>query len=147
MRPYVTFRHSAELIPLSDEDGVVAARGADWFVALLRRIPGFSLDDELVQEDWGVVLFARFEQKQFWLGLSYWPEGEQVWLAHVHQRGFFQRFGPSGRRALEGLLAAVDAVLVGDPAVSDVAWYEEGQMAARERGLFDGPVGDKKPVV
>ena len=55
MRTNVTFRHPAKFVAFSDEDGVLAASGAGWFVDLLRRVPALEVDDDLCQEDWGIV--------------------------------------------------------------------------------------------
>lgn len=60
MRTHVTFRHPAEFVgDLEDGGGVLAVPGAQWFAALLRRVPGVEIDKDLCQEDWGVVFFAR----------------------------------------------------------------------------------------
>lgn len=46
MRTNVTFRHPAEFIGTEEDGGgVLAVRGADWFAALLRRVPGLELDE------------------------------------------------------------------------------------------------------
>ena len=50
MRTHVTFRHPTEFVPLSDEDGVLAVRGAAWFAAMLRRVPGLEIDGDPCQE-------------------------------------------------------------------------------------------------
>src|SRR6266480_712439 len=107
MRTNVRFRHPAEFVPVSDEDGILAVSGAQWFVSLLRRVPGLEIDDELCQEDWGVVAFVRRHQKHFWIGLSFWPDGEHTWLAHVHHRSFawLQRLSPSGKIELNRLVS------------------------------------------
>src|SRR5689334_22419672 len=76
VRINVTFRYPAEFVPLSDEDGILAVPGAEWFVKLLRRVPGLELDEQLCQEDWGVVIFGRRAAKKFWIGLSLRPDGE-----------------------------------------------------------------------
>jgi hypothetical protein len=113
MRANVTFRHPAEFV--GDEDdggGVLAVRGAEWFAALLRRVPGLELDDDFCQEDWGVVFFARRKQKKFWIGLSGW-DVEGAWLAHFHHGSFawLQRFSSTGKSELKRLLVDVHDVL------------------------------------
>src|SRR6516162_6681702 len=102
MRTNVTFRHPAEFVPLSVEDGILAVSGAQWFAALLRRIRGLEIDEDLCQEDWGVVFFARRNQKKFWIGLSAW-DSEGAWLAHFHHGSFarLQRFSSSGKKELK----------------------------------------------
>ena len=72
MRTNVTFRHPAEFVPVSDADGILAVGGAQWFAALLRRVPALEVDEDLCQEDWGVVLLVRRNQRKFWIGLSAW---------------------------------------------------------------------------
>lgn len=140
MRTNVTFRYPAEFVPVSDEEGILAVGGAHWFVALLRRLPGLQIDDELCQEDWGVVLFARHEQKKFWIGLSSW-DFEHTWLAHFHHDSFawLQRLGSSGKSALQRLLSDVHEILAREPAVSDIIWYEESQMGKLRPAGFPTP--------
>jgi hypothetical protein len=31
-----------------------------------------KIEEDLCQEDWGVVLFARRKRKKFWIGLNAW---------------------------------------------------------------------------
>jgi hypothetical protein len=130
MRNNVTFRYPAEFIPLSENDGILATRGADWFVSLLRRIDGLSVGDELCQEDWGVVVIAERGGKRFWIGLSFWPEGEQAWLAHFHHRSFawLQRWSTSGNRGLDRLISDFHSMIESEPLVRDIAWYHEREM-------------------
>ncbi len=131
MRTNVIFRHPAEFEPLSPDDGILSAAGADWFVALLRQIPGLYIESELCQEDWGVVAFVQINGKRFWIGLSSWPEEEQMWLAHFHHHSFawLQRWTQAGKDELQKLVLAAHAALSGDPAVSRLAWYRERDMA------------------
>src|SRR5260370_40021247 len=98
MRTNVAFRHPAVFVPVSDNDSILAVGGVQWFVALLRRVPDLQITDELCQEDWGVVLFVRREQKEFWIGLSMWSE-EHEWLGHFYQGLFawWQRVPSSGQ--------------------------------------------------
>jgi hypothetical protein len=37
MRAHVTFRYPAEFVPLSKEDGILAARGAQWLTLRIAR--------------------------------------------------------------------------------------------------------------
>ena len=144
MRTNVRFRHPAEFIPVSDEDGILGVGGAQWFVSLLRRVPGLQIDEELCQEDWGLVIFVQRNKKKFWIGLSQWPNSEQAWLAHCHHRSFawLQRFSSSGKRELERLVSDVHRALVSEASVSAVVWYEESQMRKAQPDGFAAPVGD-----
>ncbi len=131
MRTHVTFLNPAEFIGASqDGGGVLAVRGAQWFAALLRRIPGLQIDEDLCQEDWGVVFFARRNQKKFWIGLSAW-DSDGAWVAHFHHGSFawFQRFSSSGRNELKRLLTEVHQMLTKEPATSNIAWHEEREMS------------------
>jgi hypothetical protein len=124
IRTNVSFRYPAEFVAISDVDGVLAISGAQWFVDVLRRIPRLEVNDNLCQEDWGVVAFIRRNSKKFWIGLSLWPEGEHAWLAHFHHGPFawWQRLSPSGQHELRQLVADAHDVLASDPAVYDVVW-------------------------
>ncbi len=130
MRTYVSFRHPAEFVPFSENDGILAVGGAQWFVSLLQRVPGLQLDERVCQEDWGVVVFAKRNQKRFWIGLSMWPDGEHAWLAHVHHGSFawLQRLSSSGKKEMKSLLTDIHDVLSSDPVVSAITWYEESEM-------------------
>jgi hypothetical protein len=141
MRTNVTFRHPGEFVPLSDEDSVLAASGAQWFAALLRRVAGLEIDNGLCQEDWGVAVFARRNQRKFWIGLSAWNT-DGSWLAHFHpgSLAWLQRFSSSGKRELERLLADVHEVLAAHPAISDIVWYEESEMSKPQPAGFSTPV-------
>jgi hypothetical protein len=141
MRTNVTFRHPAAFVPISEEDGTLSVGGAGWFVSLLQRVNGLQVEGELCQEDWGVVVFARRGQKRFWIGLSVWPDGERAWLAHVHHGSFawLQRLSPSGKRALQRLVSDVHGVLKSDPAVSEIAWYDENEMRTANPKGFPTP--------
>lgn len=131
MRNNVTFRFPAEFVPVSDEDGILSTAGADWFVSLLRRVAGLSVQSELFQEDWGVVIFAERDGNRFWIGLSLWPEDEPAWLAHFHHHSFawLQRWSAAGKRELERLVSDFHSVLASEPAVRDIAWYRERDMS------------------
>jgi hypothetical protein len=142
MRTNVTFRHPAEYVGDSEDGGgVLAVSGAHWFAALIKRVPGLQLDEELCQEDWGVVFFARRNQKKFWIGLSAW-DCESVWLAHFHHGSFawLQWFTAAGKNELKRLLANVHDVLASEPAISEIAWHEESEMRKPEPAGFPTPV-------
>jgi hypothetical protein len=141
MRNSVIFRHPAGFVPLSYEDGVLAVSGAQWFIPLLRQVPGLQIDDELCQEDWGVVVFARRERKKFWIGLSFWPDGEHLWLAHFHHGSFawLQRLISSRKSELQKLVLNFHETLAKEPAISDIVWYEEGTLKQAN------PTGFSKP--
>ena len=126
---------------LSDEDGILAVDGAKWFVDMLSRIPGLQIDNELCQEDWGVAIRARRDGKKFWIGLSFWPDGENAWLAHFHHGSFawLQRISPSGKRALNRLVSDVHNLLANDPLVSNIVWYDECEMTKASPTGFATP--------
>jgi hypothetical protein len=141
MRTNVTFRHPAEFVgDQEDGGGVLAVRGAQWFAALLRRVSGLEFAKDLCQEDWGVVFFARRNQKKFWVGLSAWGSG--TWLAHFHHGSFawLQWFSSSGEIELNRLLADVHDVLASEPAITEIAWHEESEMGRPEPLGFPTPV-------
>lgn len=142
MRTNVTFHHPAEFVSFSDEDGVLSVGGAQWFVTLLRRVPGLEINEKLCQEDWGVAIFAKRADRKFWIGLSMWPDGEHAWLVHFHHGSFawLQRFSSSRQRELQKLACDVHRVLTSEPLVSDVVWYDESQMRKAEPDGFATPV-------
>ena len=127
MKPctHVTFRHPAEVVD-DEYGGILLVRDAQWFAALLHRVPDLEIED--LQEDWGVMWFARRNGKEFWMGLSFWDEG--CWIAHFHHGGWvpwrwptwFQPLSSSGKNEFKRLLADVHEVLVSEPAISDIGW-------------------------
>ncbi|WP_425618426.1 hypothetical protein NA78x_002131 [Anatilimnocola sp. NA78] len=142
MRTNVTFRHPAEFVgDQEDGGGILAVRGAQWFAALLRRVPGLELDEDLCQEDWGVVFFARRNQRKFWIGLSV-GDTEGSWLAHFHHGSFalLQRFSSSGKAELERLLADMHTVLKSESAVSGISWHDEKAMRDPAPRAFATPL-------
>lgn len=134
MRTNVTFQHPAKFVPLSGADGILSVGGARWLVLLLCQVAGLRVDDELCQEDWGVVLFASHDGKPFWVGLSAWPDQEEGWLVHFHHHhnAWIQRFSKAGRAALERLVAEFHAVPASDPQVSAIAWCEDCEIRRAE---------------
>ncbi len=130
MRNNITFRYPAEFVPISEDEGILSVTGATWFVSLLQRIDGLSLQSALCQEDWGVVVFAERGGKRFWIGLSPGPEDEQGWLAHFHHHSFawLQRWSMAGKRELERVIGDFHLVLLSDPLVQDIAWYYESDI-------------------
>jgi len=133
MRTHVTFRHPADFVRVSDEDGILSVAGADWFVSLLRRVPNLDLRDDLCQEDWGIVAFAQRAERKFWVGLS--AEEEGAWIAHFHHGSWvwLQRFSPSANRELRRLTQDFHHVLANEAAVSEVTWYREGDMMTQRQ--------------
>jgi hypothetical protein len=141
MRNNVTFRHPAEFVGDSEDGGgVLAVSGALWFEALLQPVPGLEINGDPCQEDWGVVFFARRNQKKFWIGLGGWDEG--TWLAHFHHGSFawLQSLTSSGKAELARLLADVHGVLTADPAITKIAWHEEREMSKPQPAGFSTPV-------
>ncbi len=140
MRTNVLFHHPAEF--LSHSGSILCVHGAQWFVALLRQVPDLEVVEPLCQEDWGVVVLARRGRRRFWIGLGAWPENGHAWLAHFHHGSFawLQRFSLAGHRALEQVLTEVHRVLTSEPLISNVVWYEEGQLDRAEPRGFPTPV-------
>jgi hypothetical protein len=141
MRTHVTFRHPAEFV--GDEDdggGILVVSGARWFADLLKRVPRLELDENLCQEDWGVVFRARHDKKTFWIGLSAWNEG--AWLAHFHHGSFawLRSFSSAASNQLKHLLADVHDALASEPAISQIAWHEESELSKRKPMGFPTPV-------
>jgi hypothetical protein len=142
MRTNVTFRHPAEFVgDQEDGGGILAVRGAQWFAGLLRRVPALQLDEDLCQEDWGVVFFARRNQKKFWVGLSAW-DSEGAWVAHFHHGSFawLQRFSLTGKNELKRLLADFHNVLSSESLVTEIVWHEESERSKPEPAGFPTPV-------
>ncbi|HJT33222.1 MAG TPA: hypothetical protein VJ783_14355 [Pirellulales bacterium] len=141
MRTNVTFRHPTEFVPFSDDEGILAVSGAQWFASLLQRVPGLQVNEDLCQEDWGVVFFAQRNRNKFWIGLSAW-DVDGAWNAHVHHGSFAwsQWFSSSGKNELGRLLADLHKVLASETAISQIAWHEESEMKTPH------PVGFPTPV-
>jgi hypothetical protein len=141
IRTNVTFQHPAEFVGDSEDGGgVLAVRGAHWFAELLRRIPALQIDEDLCQEDWGVVFFGRRNQRRFWIGLSAW-DAQGAWLAHFHHASFawLQRFSSSGENELKHLVAGFHEVLTTEPTISGIAWHEESEMSKPQPASFPTP--------
>jgi hypothetical protein len=130
MRNNVTFQYPAEFVPVPEDDGILSVAGTEWFIQLLQRIDHLSVEKELCQEDWGVVAFAQRNGKRFWVGVSFWPEGEHAWIAHFHHHSFalLQRWSAAGKREFERLVNDFHSVLATDPKVHNIAWYRESDM-------------------
>ncbi len=123
MRTNVSFRFSTEFVGAAESDDILGVNGVSWFIERLQRIPELSLASSLVQEDWGVVVFAERRKRRFWIGVSLFEE--DTWIAHVHHRSVLQRLSPSGRRQLQALTQDLHVALSSDAAVSDVRWYRQ----------------------
>lgn len=143
MRTHVTFRHPEKFVPVSDAEGILATSGAQWFTTLLRKVPDLEVVDDLCQEDWGVVIFARRNGKSFCIGLGWW-ESEGVWLADFHHGvwSWLQRFSASGKSELRRLLADVHSMLTSEPTVSTVQWHDEKAMHSPTPTPFATPLDD-----
>lgn len=145
MRDNVTFVHPAAFVGVSaEDDGILSVAGAEWFAAILRRIPGLEVQAELCQEDWGVVVFASRGPARFWIGLSLWPDTPQGWLAHLHVGPYsvFEHLrgaAKSARAVLPTLARDLHRVLGADPAVSGVTWYREKEMGLPEPSGASAP--------
>jgi hypothetical protein len=139
MRNHVTFAYPAEFVPVSEDDGILAVSGSRWFESLLRRLPGLAINQEPLQEDWGVVIYASRNRTRFWIGLSQWNH-EGAWLAHFHLKSSWLGWASaSAKRELASLLSAVHAVLRSDPAVTAIAWHTEGGLDAPCPVCFPSP--------
>jgi hypothetical protein len=142
MRTNVSFSYPAEFVSDSYEGSpALSINGAHWFVELLSRVPALHIDENLCQEDWGVVLFVRRNQKKFWIGLSTWST-EGYWLVHFHHGSFawFQRINSSGKEELKSLLTEFHKVLMSEPAISGVVWYKESEMCKPEPVCYSAPI-------
>jgi hypothetical protein len=129
MRDHVRFHADKEFVGTEEngEAGVLSVDGAGWFLELLAVVQGLAVEPRLCQEDWGVVIFAERDGKRFWIGLTWWPEGEGEWLVHVHHDSFAlrQRLSRTGKEALVRLIADLDNALRWAPGVSGVVLSEE----------------------
>ena len=125
-RTVVRFGHPAPFIPYSPDDGILSTKGVEWFVSILRDVRCLKVDPDLIQEDWGVVVFVELNDEKFWCGIS--AEEDGYWLAQLHLRGLalLRRIGRSGNRQLERLSAALHVTLEADPSVSEIDWRPSG---------------------
>jgi hypothetical protein len=130
MRNTVTFKFPAPIVAAPDYEGILGVEGATWFFDLLRSIPGLDVEAELVQEDWGVVVFAQRGGRSFWIGLSAMEEHE--WVAHVHHGSFawLQRFSSAGKAGLREVASELDRALRGAGA-SSIQWFREDDTSLR----------------
>ena len=127
MRKSVIFKFPAELIPVSEEDGILSTTGALWFRDLLNKVPHLEVDNDLLQEDWGVAILARRNNKRFWIGLNFWDEN--TWLAHFHHRTFALLQRLTGTSELNNLVFAFHDILKAEAQVSGIEWYEQKNLA------------------
>ena len=130
IRNYVTFRCPIVFVPVSEDEGILAVAGTAWFLSLLKRVDGLAVRDDICQEDWGVVFFAKRAQLRFWIGLSAWPSDEGMWLAHFHHDSFAwrQRWSAAGQSELERLTYDIQSVLEGNPAISNAIWHSKHEL-------------------
>ena len=120
MQNEFTFRYPEPGVTTNEDgSGVLSIRGAGWFADFLRRIPNLDVDGDLCQEDWCVVVFARREGREFWVGISSAGEGE--YDVHFHHGSFawLQRMTPGGRAALARLIDDFRIVASEDEAVTE----------------------------
>lgn len=144
MRNYAIFHYLPEFGADSDEDGILTVEGAKWFLKLLRRIPEIHVDENLCQEDWGVVFFANRDCGRFWIGLSLWPDGECAWLVHLHHHAFawLQKLSRAGREKLNRLIIDLSRVLSTDSMVTDIQWHRDSDM---KKGKPQGTASPNEP--
>jgi hypothetical protein len=143
MRNNVTFCHPAEFVSISEGDEILSTTGAAWFIDLLSAVPGLEIDSRLCQEDWGVVAFLQRGGKRFWVGLSFWPDGDHSWLAHFHHRSsaWLQRVTKSGNAEFERLIKDFHTVLSNSPSIAEVSWYGEREIAKPNAPGSASPIG------
>jgi hypothetical protein len=127
----VTFKYPAPYVGAPKSEDILGIEGATWFVEILRRIPSIEIDPELVQEDWGILVWVRRGGKAFWIGLS--SEGDEAWIAHVHHDAWIQRVTPSGKRARYELVRALERALH-DAGATSMLWFEERDISLRQPG-------------
>jgi hypothetical protein len=128
MRSHVTFRHPAEFVPVSEDEGILSAAGVSWFLKLLAGVKDIDAIGDPLQEDWGVVVFAGRRKCRFWIGINSWDEG--AWLVHFHHHSFawLQRMTSNGKKELGELVSDFHNVLESDEQVRDVSWHYESDM-------------------
>jgi hypothetical protein len=143
MNANVTFRHSTKFAPASETDGTLAIDDALWFVSLLRQISNLQIDDELCQEDWGVVIFAKRNKKRFWIGLYQWSS-DNTWIAQFHHGSFAwrQMFSRTGKAELNRLLLDFHEVLASEPCISEIIWYQEAELKKANPSGHSTPIDE-----
>jgi hypothetical protein len=109
MRSVVEFHYPAAYVAATAVDDILGIKGATWFVELLRQIPRIEIDPDLLQEDWGVVIYAQRDGRRFWIGLSGF--GNDEWVAHVHHDAWLQRYAAAGKAAYNELVRELERAL------------------------------------
>jgi hypothetical protein len=146
MRTHVTFRHPAEFVPVSEDDGILSITGVEWFLTILRQVPDLELDPDLCQEDWGVVVFARRTSGRFWIGVSMGPgfaPEEDDWIVHVHgATSWLQRLSGAAAPAVDRLAHDLHIALQADPLVADVQWFTQRELNQGHRQGAPTPGAD-----
>jgi hypothetical protein len=103
MRTHVTFRHPAEFVPVSEDDGILSSTGVEWFLTILRQVPDLELDPDLCQED--------------------------DWIVHVHgATSWLQRLSGAAAPAVDRLAHDLHIALQADPLVADVQWSTQREL-------------------
>jgi len=140
MLTYVTFYNPVPFVDSPSAEGILGVDGARWFAAILRSVPGLQIDEDLCQEDWGVVIFAQRHGKKFWIGLSSWS-ADNAWIAHIHHGHFawLQRLTTSGHSEMLRLVQDIHTALAGDPATSSITWHEYSETLRRDPRGFSHP--------
>jgi hypothetical protein len=128
VRTNVTFQHPAEFVPVSEDEGILSVAGVAWFLELLARVEGIEVVGDPIQEDWGVVAFARRGDCRFWIGISFWDEG--AWLVHVHHHSsaWLQRMSSKGKTGLSDLCSELHKALKSAEGVREVSWHVESDL-------------------
>jgi hypothetical protein len=140
VRTNVSFRHPAPFVAVAGAKDVLDREAAGWFVELLEGIERLEVNRALAQEDWGVAVLVRRDDKRFWIGLSRW-EVEGEWLAHVHHGSFawIQARTSAGAEALRALVQDLHQNLAADARVGGITWYRDADMFAGTPGGASTP--------
>lgn len=137
MRTNVSFRYPA---PCSDHEEIFSVDGAQWFIEILQAIPGIQIDNNLCQEDWGVVVFVQRNDARFWIGIGYRDEEEWLAFCKPTAASWLPWRRRDYRREFGNLVEAMHDVLKNDASVSEIVWYEEPAMRTPNPKGFATPV-------
>jgi len=131
MHTDVRFFYVAPFVAAQEDEAIFGVAGAGWFVDLLKRIPNLTVNEDLCQEDWGVIVFMQRNGKKFTVGIA--PcfdrsEENEWWSQFSHAPlAWIQRASRSGNDELAKLITDFHAVLTQESAIKDIAWYDKFQ--------------------
>jgi hypothetical protein len=91
---------------------------------------GFSLEDEVGFEDWGCRLTLRDSPFPMWIGCGNYDEYPDGHLCFIEPstptiRKFFKKLDTTAEVAR--LADALNSILIADPQIRDVRWWEENE--------------------